>query len=47
MKKTTIKLGEPLHTDVRSFCDNKGYTFTGLVKRLVKEEMERDPVGRR
>lgn len=45
MKKTTIKLGDSFAIEVREFCDNKGYTFTGLVKRLVREEMERDPIG--
>jgi len=43
MDKTTIKLGEEFGTKVRTFCDAKGYTFVGLVKRLLKAEMERDP----
>lgn len=46
MKKTTLKLGEPLRTEVREYCDKKGYTFTGLVKALIKEKMEREPLER-
>lgn len=43
MKRTTIKLGDPFGDDVRTFCEKKGYTLTGLIKRLLKEEMKRDP----
>ena len=45
-KKTTLKLGDEFGVKVKVFCDKKGYTLTGLVKRLLKEEMERDPVGK-
>ena len=45
-KKTTLKLGDEFGVKVKAFCNEKGYTFTGLVKRLLKEEMERDPVGK-
>lgn len=43
MKRTTLKLGDPLRDDVKVFCNKKGYTLTGLIKRLLKEEMIRDP----
>lgn len=43
MERTTIKLGDPLGDNVRKFCNKKGYTLTGLIKRLLKEEMKRDP----
>lgn len=44
MKRTTIKLGDDLNEQVKDFCEKKGYTLTGLMKRLLREEMERDPV---
>jgi len=45
--RTTINLDDKLSASVRKYCDAKGHTFTGLVRVLLKEKMERDPVGRR
>lgn len=45
-KKTTLKLGDELGVKVKVFCDKKGYTLTGLVKRLLREEMERDHLAK-
>ena len=45
--QTTIRLEDQFAVDVRVYCESKGFTFTGLVKVLLKEKMERDPIGRR
>ena len=45
MKMATIKLSDLFHSEVKTYCKSKGYTFSGLVKRLVTEEMERDPIS--
>lgn len=45
--QTTIRLEDKFAVDVRDYCESKGFTFTGLVKVLLKEKMERDPVGKK
>jgi len=45
--RTTINLDDELSSRVKKYCDAKGHTFTGLVRVLLKEKIERDPIGRR
>lgn len=45
--QTTIRLEDKFAVNVKKYCEGKGFTFTGLVKVLLKEKMERDPIGRR
>ena len=45
--RTTINLDDKLSLRVKEYCDKRGHTFTGLIRVLLREKMERDPIGKR
>lgn len=34
-----VRLDENLHKQVKKYCEENGYTFTGLVRVLLKERI--------
>ena len=40
---TTIQVNKELHSELKKFCKERGYSLSGLVESLIKERIKISP----
>ena len=44
LMKSTINLNDELYKQVQDYCVKKGYTVNGLIRVMLIEKVEREPL---